>query len=112
MTVESRDDTKCARVSQDSLDTFPRGALYEESWSDTECVRVSLDFQEYFFKGVHCMWNPGMILSVSEYPRIPRILFQRGILYVESWDDTECVRVSQDYQDTFPEGYTVCGILG
>jgi len=79
-----------------------------------------------------------MILSVSEYSGIPRILFQRGILYVESWDDTECVRVSQNSPDTFPRGtpyveswgdtecvrvswdslhtfqrgYTECGILG
>jgi len=53
-----------------------------------------------------------MILSVSEYPRIPRILFQGGILYVESWDDTEYVRLSWDSQDTFPRGYAVCGILG
>jgi len=33
-------------------------------------------------------------------------------LIKESWDDTKCVSVSQDSQDTFPKGYTVCGILG
>ena len=50
------------------------------------------------------MWNPGMILSVLEYPGIPCIHFKGGILNVESWDDTECVRVSQDSPDTFQRG--------
>jgi len=53
-----------------------------------------------------------MILSVSEYPRIPWILFQGDTLYVESWDDTECARVSQDSPYTFQKGYAVCEIPG
>ena len=97
------DDTECVRISQDSPDTFPRGVYC--MWNPGMILSVS----EYpripriLFQGgySYCMWNPGMILSVSEYPRI---LFQGGILYVESWDDTECVRVSQDSPDTFPRG--------
>ena len=30
-----------------------------------------------------------MILSMSEYPKIPRILFHKGLWLEESWDDPE-----------------------
>ncbi len=53
---------------------------------------------------VYGWWNPGIILSMSEYPRIPRILFQEGLWQMESWDNPEYVRVSQDSKDTFQEG--------
>ena len=42
-------------------------------------------------------------------PGFPGYFSKGGILYVESWDDTDCVR---DSPDTFQERYTVCGILG
>ena len=54
-------------------------------------------------------WNPGTILSIPEYPRIPRILIQEGVSVLESWEYT---RVSQDSEDTFPQGSMAGGILG
>ena len=40
---------------------------------------------------VYGWWNPGIILSMSEYPRIPRILFHEALRIEESWDDPEYV---------------------
>ena len=58
------------------------------------------------------MWDPGKILSMSEYPRIPRILFHKGLWLVESLDNPEYPRVSQDSEDTFPQGSMAGGIPG
>ena len=54
----------------------------------------------------------GRNLSMPEYPRIPRILFQEGLWLVESWDNPEYARVSQDSEDTFPRGSMTGRILG
>ena len=52
-----------------------------------------------------------MILSMSEYPRIPRILFHEALWVGESWDDPEYVSVSQDSEDTFHKGLWVTILL-
>ena len=41
---------------------------------------------------------------IPEYPRIPRILFHKSLWLVESRDDPEYARVSQDSEDTIPPG--------
>ena len=38
---------------------------------------------------------------MPEYPSIPWILFQEGLWLVESWDNPEYARVSQDSKYTF-----------
>ena len=34
-------------------------------------------------------WNPGIILSIPEYHRIPRIVYHKGLWLVESRDNPE-----------------------
>ena len=92
-------------------------------WDDPKFVHASEDCNYTFQKGQWPMpkhpkilsknwWNPRINLSMSEYPRIPRILFHEDLWAVQSWDDPEYVWVSQDSQDTFPWGSMVGGILG
>ena len=128
------------RVSQDSTDTLPLSL----SILGLSYVCQSIPgFHRYFTKGVCVSWDnpiprilyqgapvteyPGIILCMSEYPKIPRILYQRGRchclsldnpMYVRvsqyfikgvscpyvSWDNPMYFRVSQDSTDTLPRG--------
>ena len=72
--MESRDNPDYVWVSQDSEDTFHQSLwLVEPSWV---CLSIP-GFQEYFPWGSMAWWNPGIILTMSECPRILRILSMR-----------------------------------
>ena len=87
VTLISWDNPMYARISQDSVDTLPKGSPVTHciSWDNPTYVRVSQDSADTLPKGSPFTSYPGIILCMSEYPRIPQILYQRGPLSLTAY---------------------------